>query len=70
MAKPNRGARAGGVARIVLLLSVPLLLLLLLSGDRRLLMASDSEFLGLINRRGKISSFRFPKPCVSILGFF
>ncbi|KAG2610859.1 hypothetical protein PVAP13_4KG224000 [Panicum virgatum] len=51
MATPKRGARAAGVVRIALLLSVPLLLLLLLSGDRRLLMASDSEFLGLINRK-------------------
>jgi xyloglucan fucosyltransferase len=59
MAKPQRGARAGGVVRIVLLLSVPLLLLLLLSGDRRLLKASDSEFLGLINRRGKLFPFAF-----------
>ena len=59
MATPKRGERAAGVVRIALLLSVPLLLLHLLSGDRRLLMASDSEFLGLINRKGKLLSFHF-----------
>ncbi|KAJ1258565.1 hypothetical protein BS78_10G085300 [Paspalum vaginatum] len=46
----KRGGRPG-IARIVLLLSVPLLLLLLFSGDRQLLISSDSEFLGLVNRR-------------------
>lgn len=44
--------RGGGLVRIVLMLSVPLLLVFLLSGDRRLLTSSDSEFVGLRSTGG------------------